>query len=126
MDVITFIYILVGARILIGLAPIVAASFSSRMMGFPIEHDTATTRLFARLFGIRDIGLGVLVLFAMPDPRLLGFTLLFNAATDAADACAISVPLLRRQGLNRPAGLSLLLASSACLAWLTLWWLTHP
>lgn len=107
-------------RVLLGLAPFVAAGAASRLMGFPKAHDTATTRLMARLFGVRDVGLGVLVYYGIGHPAALGFILLFNALTDLGDLIAISVPLVRRQGIDRAAWTSAAFAFVACLGWLTL------
>jgi hypothetical protein len=118
---ITAILIALGVgRILIGVAPFVAAGPSSRMLGFPAQHDNATARLMARFFGGRDIGLGVLVFFALRHPEILGFVLLFNAAMDFCDLVSISIPLLRRQGIDRAAIGSAAFALPASLAWLTM------
>ena len=105
-------------RILLGLAPFLAANTSSRLLGFPAEHDTPTTRLMARLFGVRDIGLGVLVFYALKHPEILGFVFVFNALTDFGDLAAIAIPLVRRQGIDRGAWSSAACALPAGLAWL--------
>src|SRR5438067_6844180 len=88
-------------RIAIGLAPFVAAGPASRMLGFPRSHDTATARLMGRFFGVRDIGLGVLVLWALRHAEALPFVLLFNAAMDLGDLVSSAIPLVRRQGIDR-------------------------
>lgn len=119
------IYLAAAGRVLIGLGPIAAARPVARLLGFPDAHDNPTTRLMARLFGIRDIGLGALMLAALHGQASLGFALLFNAAHDVADAAAISVPLLRRQGIDRAAGLSLLFALGGCATWLALFVLSR-
>lgn len=106
-------------RIVLGLAPFVAARRGSRLMGFPADHDTPTARLMARLFGVRDVGLGVLVFYALAHPAVLSFVLLFNALTDFGDLLAISIPLARRQGIDRAAWTSAAFALPAGLAWLT-------
>jgi hypothetical protein len=105
-------------RIILGLAPFVAASRSSRLLGFPEQHDTATARLMARFFGVRDIGLGVLVFYGLRHPEALAFILLFNALTDFGDLVAISIPLVRRQGIDRAALSSAAFALPAGLGWL--------
>lgn len=105
-------------RILLGLAPFFAAAPFSRLLGFPAAHDTATARLMARLFGVRDVGLGVLVFYGLRHPTLLPFITLFNAATDGGDLVAISIPLLRRQGIDRGAWTSAAFALPAALGWL--------
>jgi len=105
-------------RIVLGLAPFLAAGLSSRLLGFPMQHDTATARLMARLFGVRDVGLGVLVFYALRHPEMLGFVMVFNALTDFGDLLAISIPLLKRQGIDRAAVRSAAFALPAGVGWL--------
>ena len=105
-------------RIILGLAPFVAAGPSSKLLGFPAKHDNPTARLMGRFFGVRDVGLGVLVFYALAHPVALGFLLLFNALTDFGDLIAIGIPLLRRQGIDRGAWTSAAFALPAGLAWL--------
>lgn len=105
-------------RILLGVAPFVAAGPSARLLGFPAAHDNPTSRLMGRFFGVRDIGLGVLVFHALRHPEALPFVLLFNALTDFGDLAAILIPLVRRQGIDRAALSSAAFALPAGLAWL--------
>ena len=117
-------FILTGmafGRIALGIAPFLAAGPAARMLGFPRAHDTATARLMGRFFGVRDVGLGVLVLWALRHPEALPFVLLFNAAMDAGDLLATAIPLVRRQGIDRGAALSALMAAAAGLLWLFMW-----
>jgi Domain of unknown function (DUF4267) len=112
-------------RILLGVAPFVAAGPSSRLLGFPAAHDNATARLMGRFFGVRDVGLGVLVFYALLHPVALGFLLLFNALTDFGDLIAIGIPLARRQGIDRGAWMSAAFALPAGLAWLVVLSFVH-
>jgi uncharacterized protein DUF4267 len=105
-------------RVVLGLVPFVAAGRSALLLGFPQAHDTPTTRLMARFFGVRDVGLGVLVFYALSHPVVLPFVLLFNALTDFGDLGAIAIPLLRRQGIDRAAWSSVGFALPAGIAWL--------
>jgi hypothetical protein len=105
-------------RIALGVAPFLAAGPSARLLGFPAGHDTPTTRLMARFFGVRDIGLGVLALWALRNPEALPFALAFNAAMDAGDLVAAAIPLVRRQGIDRAAIGSALLGAFGGTAWL--------
>jgi len=107
-------------RILLGLTPFVAAGLSARLLGFPAHHDNATTRLMARWFGVRDIGLGVLVFWALRHPETLPFVLLFNAAADFGDLFSIGIPLVKRQGIDRAALVSSCFALPAGIAWLSI------
>jgi hypothetical protein len=108
-------------RIALGLAPFVAAGPASRLLGFPAKHDNPTARLMARFFGVRDIGLGILAFYALRHPEIAPFIFLFNAAMDAGDLFAISLPIVRRDGIDKGAALSALFAIFGGLGWLVLW-----
>ncbi|MBA3502268.1 MAG: DUF4267 domain-containing protein [Myxococcota bacterium] len=108
-------------RILLGLAPFVAARPAAQLLGFPAKHDNATARLMARFFGVRDIGLGVLAFYALRHPETAPFIFLFNAAMDAGDLFAISLPILSRDGIDRGAALSAVFAIGGGMGWLVLW-----
>jgi hypothetical protein len=108
-------------RILLGLAPFVAAGPASRLLGFPAKHDNPTSRLMARFFGVRDIGLGVLAFYALRHPEVAPFIFLFNAFMDAGDLFAISLPILKRDGIDRGAALSAMFAIAGGMGWLVLW-----
>jgi len=109
------------ARIMIGLAPFVAARLVSAKLGFPEAHDNPTARLMARLFGVRDVGLGVLAFYAVLHPATAAFVMLFNAAMDAGDLVSAGVPLVKRQGIDRGATRSGALALLGGLAWVAVW-----
>jgi hypothetical protein len=109
------------ARIGLGVAPFLAAGPSARLLGFPAAHDTATARLMARFFGVRDIGLGVLVFYALRHPEVAPFIFLFNAFMDAGDLVAIAIPLVKREGIDRAAAASALFALTGGLGWLLMW-----
>jgi uncharacterized protein DUF4267 len=108
-------------RIALGLAPFVAARRSARLLGFPLAHDTPTTRLMARFFGVRDIGLGVLAFYAVKHPETAPFIFLFNAFMDAGDLVSILVPLVKRQGIDRAAVMSAVMALGGMTGWLIAW-----
>ncbi len=118
MNVDLLIVVLASMRVAIGLAPMVAATRTSQLLGFPASHNNPTARLMGRLFGVRDIGLGVVALGAVFGHVSLPFALLFNAAMDSGDAVMISIPLIRRQGIDRAAIASLGLAAMGGSAWL--------
>lgn len=125
MDLHTFLIALALGRFVLGLAPIVAPAQASRLLGFPAEHDNPTARLMARLFGVRDIGLGAIVLANLGDPDALRRALWLNLAMDLGDALMITIPLARRQGIDRAAALSLGFALGGGAAWsVALAWLS--
>jgi hypothetical protein len=112
-------------RIVLGLAPFVAAGPAAKLVGFPDSHDTATARLMGRFFGVRDIGLGVLALWGLSRPEVLPFVLLFNAFMDAGDLVATGIPLVKRQGIDKGALLSAALAAIGGSLWIAMWILTR-
>lgn len=114
----TIVFFMGVGRILLGLAPFLAAGPSSRLLGFPKGHDNATARLMGRFFGVRDVGLGVLVFWGLKHQDALPFLLIFNALTDFGDLVAIAIPLVRRHGIDRAAFASAAFALPAGLAWL--------
>lgn len=125
MNITPIVYAMGVGRILIGLAPIAAPQLASKLLRFPVEHDNATSRLMGRLFGVRDIGLGVLVMYAVSDMSLLRWVFLFQAATDAADILCIA-PNLRDPKMHKAAALSLVFATGGCILWLVVRSLTPP
>lgn len=73
----------------------------------------------ARLFGVRDVGLGILIFYGLRHPETLGFLVVFNALTDFGDLLAIAIPLVRRQGIDCAAWTSAAFALPAGAGWLT-------
>lgn len=117
MSLHVYLLALCVGRVILGLAPIVAARAASRLTGFPEAHDNPTARLMARLFGVRDIGLGAIVAVNLGDPPALRRALWLNLAMDLGDACMIAIPLIRRQGIDRAARISLACALGGAVAW---------
>lgn len=75
-----------AGRIAIGAAALFAPGRTARLMGFPADQDNATARLMGRLFGVRDVALGVLVWRFRDEPALAPWAYRFNAAIDAGPA----------------------------------------
>ena len=109
------------ARIAIDLSPFLAARQVSQLIGFPAAHDSPTARLMARLFGVRDIGLGVLAFYAVLHPATAGFVLIFNACMDAGDLFSAGLPLARREGIDRGAARSGAMALTGGVMWIVVW-----
>lgn len=87
----------VGA--LLGLAP----RTTLRLFGAPKNLDSPIVRYVARLFGIRNAMLGVVLWQQREDPDQVRRLATLNAATEAVDALSAAIPVLRRQGLDRTA-----------------------
>lgn len=108
-------------RIALGLAPIVAAGPASRLLGYPAAHDNPTARVMARMFGVRDIGLGVLAFYAIAHPETAPFLFLFNAAMDAGDLLMFANALIRRRGIDKAAITSAGFALVGGVSWFIAW-----
>ncbi len=104
-------------RIAIGAAALFAPGPTSKLLGFPRDHDNATARLMGRLFGVRDLALGVLVWRFKDDPAVAPWIFRFNAAIDAGDASAVAVAVAGRQGIDRGALSSAVPAVGAAIGW---------
>jgi len=109
-----------AGRVAIGAAALFAPSATARLMGFPAEQDNASARLMGRLFGVRDVALGVLVWRFRDEPALAPWAYRFNAAVDGGDAASIAVALLGRQGIDRGAISSTVPAVGAAIGWTAL------
>ena len=125
MSVTLFAALLGIVRLVIGLMPIFAFGKMTALAGFSREQSTPMAQLFARLFGNRDLGLAFLVFATLSNPRILSLALFFNAAYDALDACAIAVPLLKKQGISRPAVIFLAFALTGVVVFPLAGWLAR-
>ena len=111
-------------RIAIGLGPIFTPKLVSWILAVPPSEDTRTALLWARLFGLRDIGLGVLVLAASSDLAMLHKAAWFNAAMDLGDASMCLIAVLRGHQIDAVAKRTALFASGGLIAWVVLALLT--
>lgn len=109
-----------AGRVAIGAAAVLAPGPASRLLGFPRAHDSATARLMGRLFGIRDIALGVLVWRVREDRALSRFAYTLNACVDAGDIAAAAIPLVKRRGIDRGAVATATFAFTGANVWLRL------
>lgn len=105
-------------RIAIGVAALAAPSRTARLLGFPEEQDNPTARLMGRLFAVRDVALGALVLALRDDdPRAARFVYRLNAFVDAGDAASMATAVIAREGIDRAALSSALIAAPAAVGW---------
>lgn len=93
MDGETSIKTLAGLRVAIGAVSWLAPNFAGTLFGLDVKNNPQAPYL-ARLFGIRDLALGVGTLVAQGNDRRS--ILALGAACDAADAAAAE--LGRREG----------------------------
>ena len=84
---------MLAERVLVGGAAALAPGALLQSFGIDPSEDSPTLRYFARLFGIRNAVMGVLIWQVRNDPRLLARMAAVNAATEALDALAAAVPL---------------------------------
>jgi hypothetical protein len=123
-SIVVFAYVLAAGRAAIGLAPFVAAGPLVGRLGFPLSHDNPTARLMARLFGVRDAGLGLLVAYCAPDAHALRLAAILNMFMDGGDLLSAAIPLARRQGIDRGALTTAAFAFGGLSCWVVLLLLT--
>lgn len=108
-------------RTVVGALGLLASRPVQVAFGLPAKQDSPAARAFARLFGIRNIALGMWALSARDSSDVVRRRCYeLNAAVDIADVAVLLWPVVRRQGLARFGITSALLGTSATLAWLEL------
>lgn len=100
-------------RIVIGVLALIAPGLTARLFLFPAAHDNGTARVMGRLFGIRDIVLGGLVLHFADEPSVARHLHRGLVCVDASDASSAVLALVRRDGIDRAALALLIVAGSA-------------
>ena len=84
------------------------------------ESDTEAARYVARLLGIRQVVLGVMLWQSSADRAWLRRVATLNALTEALDAAATIVDMAQRRGGGRPSAAVVGAALSASAAFLAL------
>jgi hypothetical protein len=84
------------------------------------KSDTETARYVARLIGIRQLVLGVMLWQSRDDRAWLRRMATLNALMEALDAAATLVALVQRRGEGRPSAATVGAALSASAAFLAL------
>jgi hypothetical protein len=84
------------------------------------KSDTEAARYVARLLGIRQVVLGVMLWQSSHDRAWLRRMATLNALMEALDAVATLVALVQRRGGNRPSAATVGAALSASAAFLAL------
>ena len=109
-----------GARTLIGGAAIVAPRLVLKMFGFRRSQHSQAAVLVMRLFGVREVALGVLVVGAANIDPCRPNLYALNAGVDGGDALLMAAALQGRGRGERPVPSSLLLAIPVTASWLWL------
>lgn len=107
-------------RIGLGAFIAVAPDVARRLFGAPAEMGNPLLHFTARLFGIRNVALGVILWESRHDPERLERVASLNAGVELLDATAAAVPLARRQGVDRAALSGALLSAIVACAFLAL------
>lgn len=102
-------------RVAVGAVAFAAPGALLSGFGLGAEQDSPALRYFARLFGVRNAVLGVMVWQVRNDPAALSRVAAVNAVTEVVDAGIAAVPLVRRQ-VPAPAALGAMAASFAVAA----------
>lgn len=90
-----------------GALAIVAPGPGSKLLGIPEDQDRPAARLFARLFGVRELALAAWILVARENRTRLRNAAAVNCAVDLGDALALLVAASADSDLRRAAAMSL-------------------
>lgn len=112
-----FVYVASSLRILLGLAPFLFPKKCMSIFKFPQEHDNESARMMARLFGVRDIGLGLLTVAVLLFPQSMIYIFLFNIAIDSGDVFSFLFSMGKNNPCRKAAINGALVASFAVAAW---------
>jgi hypothetical protein len=99
------------------LVSLLAPTLLTRLPGFPQTEATTSAIVFARLFGVRDIGLGAVILYGIWHPELQLPIILLNGLTDAGDLLSFLLGIRVKPELSRPLGLCAGVAGGTMLLW---------
>jgi hypothetical protein len=105
--------VLAGSRAALGVGMLLAPKVTLRLAGLGSPADSATGTTVARLFGVRELVLGLMVLdrlrYGVPEVTLLRL----NALCDGLDAAALLTGWKKRKGRR---GVGVALSASS------MWW----
>jgi hypothetical protein len=104
---------MVGGRVGLGLACLVAPGLCLRVLGFPDAGRTART--LATMVGARDLAMALCILAASGDRATLRRVLQVCGALDVADAAVVGVAGARDRRLRRAALTNLPFAGGSAL-----------
>jgi hypothetical protein len=107
-----------GGRIAIGVGSLLAPGLVSRTMTGP-DGATGGTRLFARMVGARDLGLGLGVLLALDRGAPVRGWLEASGLVDGIDAAACLVARRHLRPSVFPAAVALATAGALLSGWLS-------
>lgn len=106
-------------RIVVGVAPFVAPQLAMKIMKYPEDQLNNSLLLGTfRMFGVRDIGLGVLTLFFMNQSDHLRMLIVINGLMDLGDVLSFGLALRQDSKIKETAVSSMGVASLAVIAWL--------
>jgi len=90
-------------RTAFGLGALLAPGLLGRIFGISGRQDVASARFMTRLWGVRELALAAATVQGAGQAATLERTVRLNLAVDAADAASSLPALLRREGLDRAA-----------------------
>lgn len=112
------LYLVSIIRILVGIAPFVVPNFSVARMNLPVGHDNESYRSMFRLFGARDVVLGILTILYYPIGEYLIYLLCLNALVDAGDVVSSIIGIRTDQKMRKSGKQSTFIAGAAFSAWI--------
>jgi hypothetical protein len=109
-----------AGRVLIGIISILAPGLARRVMRLPAEQDNASVRMMTRLFGVREVAVGMHAVASVQESPRKPHLYTQNATVDAGDAAVLLIALAKGGGVRRAAVGSLAIAVPVVATWLWL------
>jgi hypothetical protein len=106
-----------AGRVAIGVSAFVTPEFTGRLFGFPKADLNPSAVTLARLFGVREVAIGVANLLWLSSRRPTRTLAALNLAVDGGDAAGGLAGLLGRKGGARANVLTLFVAAPVAAVW---------
>ena len=105
--------LMVAGRVGLAAACLAAPDHVVRLLGFP--DRSSTTRAFARMIGVRDLAIGLVLVATGPDRAVHRRAVLIAGLVDVGDALCVSVGAIRDPALRAAAIRNVPFAGSSAL-----------
>jgi hypothetical protein len=109
-----------AARVGVGAIAILAPGILRRVMGLPASHASASLEMFSRLFGVREIAVGMHSIAAVQSSPRQPDVYAHNALVDGADTAVMLVTAIKGRGARRAAVGGFLTGVPVVATWLWL------
>lgn len=105
--------LMVAGRLGLAAGCLAAPGLVVRLLGFP--EDSSTARTFARMIGVRDLGVALVLLISAADPSVHKRVAQVAGLVDVGDGAAVAIGALNDPAMRRAAARNVPFAGSSAL-----------